>query len=153
MHSVETQDKLTSSIRSFITNNDIPVGYVTPSFPSLYWPINNSKVSLAVLYDVSVIWKFTLYWSLIFNGAFYGIAGLWASFSHRKKAGGIWIMFIYLLYGGTQGLIAGTISGFLIGSIYSAGLFAMSTWIPLCCVVVQILFDVSVSYSTSAAIL
>lgn len=62
-------------------------------------------------------------------------------------------MVIYLIYGGTQGLIAGTISGFLIGSIYSAGLFSMSTWIPLCCVIVQILFDVSVSYSRSAAIL
>lgn len=140
-------------MKSFITNNDIPVGYVTPTFPSLHWPVHNNKSSLAVLYDVFVIWKFTLYWSLIFNEAFYGIAGLWASFSHRKKAGGLWIMVIYLTYGGMQGVAVGTITGFLIGSIYSSGLFAMSTWIPLCCAVVQILFDFSVSYSSAGPVM
>lgn len=140
-------------MRSFITNNDVPIGYVTPSFPSLHWPISNGKFSLAVLYDVVVIWKFTLYWSLIFNGAFYGIAGLWASYSHRRRAGGLWIMAIYLVYGGIQAVAAGTVIGFLIGSIYSAGLFSMSTWIPPCCVIVQILFDFSVSYLSSGTIM
>lgn len=106
-----------------------------------------------MLYDVYVIWKFTLYWSLIFNVAFYGVAGLWASFSHRKKVGALWIIVVYVLYGGVQGVAAGTITGFLIGSIYSAGLFSMSTWIPLCCVIVQILFDFSVSYSSSGSIM
>ncbi|QLQ80100.1 hypothetical protein HG537_0D01000 [Torulaspora globosa] len=128
-------------MRSFVTNNDIPVGYVTPSFPSLHWPIGDSSTPAAVLYNVIDIWKFTIYWSLIFNEAFYGIAGLCASYTHRRKASGLWLMAIYLVYGGLQAVAAGTVIGFLIGSIYSAGLFAMSTWIPLCCVIVQILFD------------
>ncbi|CCC70843.1 hypothetical protein NCAS_0F03590 [Naumovozyma castellii] len=140
-------------MRSFITNNDIPIGYITPKFPSLYWPINNKKYDITFLYNISDIWKFTLYWTLIFNAAFYGAAGLLASFSHRRTGGGIWIMVIYLTFAGVQGLAMGTIMGFLIGAIYGAGLFAMSTWIPLCCAVAQILFDVIMAYSSVSGIL
>ncbi|GCE97755.1 hypothetical protein ZYGM_004850 [Zygosaccharomyces mellis] len=139
-------------MRSFITNNDIPVGYETPSFPSLYWPVGH-KTSLHVIYDIGDIWKFTLYWSLIFNFGLYAIAGFWASLSHRKQAGGLWIMALYCAYGGVQGIAGGTISGFLIGNIYSSGLFSMSTWIPFCCAVVQILYDFTVSFSGSASIM
>ncbi|CAR27924.1 ZYRO0D09724p [Zygosaccharomyces rouxii] len=139
-------------MRSFITTNDVPVGYETPSFPSLYWP-TESRTSLHVIYDVSAIWKFTLYWSLIFNFGFYALTGLWASFSHRKQAGGLWIMALYCTYGGVQGVAVGTITGFLIGNIYSSGLFSMSTWIPFCCAVAQVLYDFTASFSSSASIL
>lgn len=139
-------------MKSFLTNNDVPVGYKPPSFPSLYWPIGEN-VSLHVIYYVSDIWKFTLYWSLIFNFGFYAIAGLWASISHKKQAGGLWILVLYCTYGGVQGVASGTITGFLIGSIYLAGLFSMSTWIPFCCAVVQILYDFTVSFIGSASIM
>lgn len=62
-------------------------------------------------------------------------------------------MVIYLTFAGVQGLAMGTIMGFLIGAIYGAGLFAMSTWIPLCCAVAQILFDVIMAYSSVSGIL
>ncbi|CAI4832610.1 CPA_1a_G0057280.mRNA.1.CDS.1 [Saccharomyces cerevisiae] len=140
-------------LRSFVTNNDIPVGYVTPKFPSLYWPINNSKYSTGFLYYISDIWKFSLYWTLIFNGAFYVTAGVYASLTHRKKAGSVWIFVMYVLYGGLQGLTTGTVMGFLIGAIYRSGLFSMSTWVPLCCAVVQILFDVVLSYSMVGSVM
>lgn len=140
------------AMKSFITNNDIPIGYETPTFPSLFWP-TNLQTSLHLLYDVYTIWRFTFYWSLIFHLGVYGITGLWASFSHRKQAGALWIMALYCAYGGIQAVASGTIIGFLIGSIYTAGLFSMSTWIPFCCVVVQILFDLTVSYSGTAVVM
>lgn len=139
-------------MRSFITSNDVPVGYETPTFPSLHWP-TGLRTTVHVLYDVHSIWRFTLYWSLIFNVGFYAVAGLWASLMHRKQAGGFWIMAVYLAYGGVQGVAGGTITGFLIGNIYSSGLFAMSTWIPLCCAAVQILFDFAVSFSGTGIIM
>ena len=99
--------------RSFVTTGDVPLGYVTPSFPSLYWPLNNEKFSLSYLYYTSDIWRFTVYWTLIFFAGFYGSAGLIASYSHRKTAGGIWIMFFYLVAGGIQAIASGTVVGLL----------------------------------------
>ena len=65
----------------------------------------------------------------------------------------IMIFCIYMLYAGIQGLVTGTVMGFLIGAIYRSGLFAMSTWIPLCCAVASVLFDVVMSYSNVGNIL
>lgn len=42
---------------------------------------------------------------------------------------------------------------FSLAVIYKAGLFAMSTWIPLCCAVVLILFNVNTSYSMAGIII
>ncbi|CCE61645.1 hypothetical protein TPHA_0A05710 [Tetrapisispora phaffii CBS 4417] len=134
-------------VGNFLTSNDMPVGYVTPSFPSLYWPINNSKYNTAYLYDSYTIWLFTVYWSLILNGFFYGVAGALACFTHRKKGGGFWILAIYLVLGGVQGIVLGTIIGYIISATYLSALFSMSTWIPLCCAVAQVLFEVTTSYS------
>lgn len=142
-----------SQFRSFVVNSDIPIGYKTPPFPSLYWPINNDKYSLAFLYNVVDIWKFTLCWTLILNGAFYGIASIIATITHKKKFRASIIIIVYLLYAGIQSMIIGTVMGFLIGAIYNSGLFAMSTWIPLCCAVAQILYDVVISYSNVITIL
>ncbi|CAL9736682.1 hypothetical protein MOSE0_K05270 [Monosporozyma servazzii] len=173
-------------VRTFIANNDIPVGYQTPAFPSLYWPLANQQYSLAFLYNISDIWKFTLYWCLILNGIFYLGAAMWAIISHNNHTYRnnyvyhIWtrdphhdhtrntnknrskdaefklpimIFCIYMLYAGVQGLVTGTVMGFLIGAIYRSGLFAMSTWIPLCCAVASVLFDVVMSYSNVGNIL
>lgn len=50
-------------------------------------------------------------------------------------------------------MIIGTVMGFLIGAIYRSGLFSMSTWVPMCCAVVQILLDVTMSYSMVGSIM
>ncbi|CCK68451.1 May24p KNAG_0A07980 [Huiozyma naganishii CBS 8797] len=142
-----------SKLRTFVANNEIPVGYHTPSFPSLYWPISNESYSLAFLYNIEDIWKFTMYWCLILNGAFYGTSGLVATISHWKNPHAILIVGLYLLYAGIQGVVIGIIAGLLLGAIYRAGLFTMSTWIPLCCAVAQILFDVVMSYSHVGSLL
>lgn len=51
-----------------------------------------------------------------------------------------------MVYAGIRGFVVGTVMGFLIGAIYRAGLFAMSTWIPLCCAVATVLYDVVMSF-------
>ncbi|KAG0668284.1 hypothetical protein C6P45_004844 [Maudiozyma exigua] len=140
-------------MRTFISSIEIPVGYLTPKFPSLYWPISNKSYSLAFLYDIVDIWKFTLYWCLIFNGAFYGATGLIATLTHKNQPRCIMILATYITYGGIQGFIVGTVMGFLIGAVYNSGLFAMSTWIPLCCAIAQILYEVVKSYSTIGSIM
>lgn len=94
-----------------------------------------------------------MYWTLILFAGFYGSAGLIASYSHRKTAGGIWIMFFYLVAGGIQAIASGTVVGLLIAVIYKAGLFAMSTWVPLSCALMQILFNVSTSYLMAGVII
>lgn len=140
-------------MRTFDTNNDVPIGYLVPKFPSLYWPINDPRYNFAFLYYITDIWKFTLYWTLIFNAAFYGSVGVCAALSHRRTPTAVVLIAVYLLFAGVQGFIAGTVAGFLIGAIYRSGLFAMSTWIPLCVAVVQILFDVVMGYSMMGSIM
>lgn len=197
--------------RTFIASNNIPLGYQTPKFPSLYWPVGNEQYSLAYLYNVSDIWKFTLYWCLILNGIFYLGAATWAiisqknqnyrrnnylynicsknihissAYTNKKRNNNnssnnersststdhhndkrnkknsnstnssnnngitlpIIILTAYIVYAGIRGFVVGTVMGFLIGAIYRAGLFAMSTWIPLCCAVATVLYDVVMSF-------
>ncbi|EDO15922.1 hypothetical protein Kpol_480p9 [Vanderwaltozyma polyspora DSM 70294] len=138
---------------SFLTSEDIPVGYHKPPFPSLYWPISSKKYHVSYLYDTKTIWEFTVYWSVILNGGFYLISGLMASYTHRKRAGGLWIMVIYLFIGCAQGVVFGTVTGYLVSQIYISGLFAMSTWIPLCCAITQVLFDLCSSFSLGGMVM
>lgn len=63
------------------------------------------------------------------------------------------ILVVYMSYAGIRGFLIGTVTGFLIGAIYRAGLFAMSTWVPLCCAVTTVLYDVVMSYSNVGIII
>lgn len=124
--------------------------YFTPPFPSLYWPINNEKYSWAYLYYIPDIWFFTAAWTMIFFAGFYAISAMISVVSHRRTFDlykVVWVFF-YLAVGATHGLVSGTVIGFLIGVMYRAGLFGMSTWIPLCVAVVQVLLIVVSTHSS-----
>jgi hypothetical protein len=103
-----------------------------PSFPSLHFPdANNNAFHLSFLYYTSDVWRFTVLWTLIFYGAFHFCAASLAVFMHRKFViGGTWILLAYGVVAGIEALISGSITGLMIGAIYKAGLFGMSTWIP-----------------------
>lgn len=124
----------------------MPVGYTTPKFPSLYWPVNNELYTVSYLYYTSDIWQFTTFWTLIFFIGFYGAAGSWAAFVHRRVTNGVYILVFYVIIGGVQGIASGTIVGLILSAVYRSGLFSMSTWIPMCAGVMQILFNVVTSY-------
>lgn len=68
-------------MKIFVSSLNVPIGYTTPSFPSLYWPLgpNRPKYQQLYLYYSIDIWKFTLFWFVILWGAIYCIVGLMAA--------------------------------------------------------------------------
>lgn len=106
-----------------------------------------------MLYYLGDIWRFTFYWTLIFFLSFHGCAALWASLMHRKFVGGFWILTTYFLVAGAQAAISGSLVGLMLGAVYRAGLFGMTTWIPLAWGAVQILYMVIRSYSMMSTLL
>ncbi|KAK4694191.1 hypothetical protein P7C71_g3351, partial [Lecanoromycetidae sp. Uapishka_2] len=66
------------------TTTQVPPGYSTPPFPSLYWLIGpDNVVKPAYLYHERDIWRFTLFWTIIIYEAahlavgFYAVAMVW----------------------------------------------------------------------------
>ncbi|VEU20953.1 DEKNAAC101841 [Brettanomyces naardenensis] len=67
-------------------NNEAPIGYVTPEFPSLHWPLGASKMKYnrAFLYYTEDVWKFCVFWSLIMMIGFYMAATVIAILTHYR---------------------------------------------------------------------
>jgi hypothetical protein len=50
----------------------------------------------------------------------------------RETASWVWIVaVVYVVIGGIEALMAGSIVGLILGAVYNAGYFKMSTWTPL----------------------
>ncbi|KAF2112598.1 hypothetical protein BDV96DRAFT_579993 [Lophiotrema nucula] len=108
-----------------------PLGYVTPDFPSLYWPLPISQSQPFYLYHPYDIWRFTLIWTLLFFGTLHMVVALWACIVQWRNWKLIWIVPIfYAAMAGIEAVIAGSIVGGLLGGVYQSGYFKMSTWIP-----------------------
>lgn len=155
-------------MKIFVSSLDAPVGYTTPKFPSLYWPLGShtaqyEQLFLYYLYD---IWRFTVFWFLILYGGMHAIAATMAIFNqnfslyrHRipaYKLNVFWAVLIfvtYLVIGLAQGLASGAVIGLLLQAIYHAGSLTMSTWIPFTWSAVGTVFLVCMGYLTSSIIL
>ncbi|ONH67299.1 hypothetical protein BON22_3006 [Cyberlindnera fabianii] len=109
--------------------------------------------TVSYLYYTYDVWRFTVFWSLIFFIGFYAAVGIWASFIHRKFSKGLMMVVFYVILGGVQALISGTVLGLVIAAIYKAGLFSMSTWIPMCCGMIQILLNLVTSYPMMSVVM
>ncbi|KAK4945768.1 hypothetical protein LTR10_015116 [Elasticomyces elasticus] len=49
-----------------------------------------------------------------------------------ETLGWVWVVpLVYIISGGLEALLAGTMVGLVLGAVYNAGYFAMSTWTPL----------------------
>ncbi|KAK8253442.1 hypothetical protein IWZ00DRAFT_567988 [Phyllosticta capitalensis] len=111
--------------------NSVPRDYTTPPFPSLYWPFPVRGHQAYYLYDAGDIWRFTLTWTLLFFGAVHLATSAYAVIVQWRNWEVIWIVpVIYCVIGGIEAVIAGSIVGGLLGGVYSAGYFSMSTWMP-----------------------
>ncbi|KAK9378820.1 uncharacterized protein V2V93DRAFT_328407, partial [Kockiozyma suomiensis] len=130
----------------------IPWGYEVPEFPSLSWPTTSRMDTKYYLYYRKDIWRFTCLWTIIVYEVVHFAAGLWAALMSRRLKSFV-ILAIYMFVGGVGGIISGSIIGAILGLIYSAGAFAMSTWIPFVWAVVQILTLIMTSYSMSAIVM
>lgn len=153
-------------MRIFVNTHNFPIGYTTPPFPSIHWPLGALKQQYQelFLYYSSDIWKFTVYWSIIFFAAVYTLVGISASvnivikgirrrrvtkYNRSYAAKSIFVGVLYLITGGAYGLLVGAVIGLLLQAIYRAGLLTMSTWIPFCWGFALILYHICSSYSTS----
>ena len=149
------------------STTEVPHNYVAPHWPSLYWPVRATPGTPAYLYYTTDIWRFTLYWTLLMYGAVHVFAAAWAvlmqlrsaftlrhkdyaaSTSVKQTLGWVWIVpVIYCVVGGIEALLAGSVVGLVLGAVYSAGNYKMSTWMPFLwgqiCVLVIILGSFSI---------
>ncbi|KAJ5660191.1 hypothetical protein N7507_006642 [Penicillium longicatenatum] len=115
-----------------MASNRVPINYNTPSFPSLYSPLPYHHKEAYYLYYTTDIWRFTLYWTLIFYGVTHLVVAGCAILTHFRNWSVIWL--VPLLYGvvaGLEALLSGSIVGVVLGSLYESGNFRMSTWVPM----------------------
>ncbi|KAI1625397.1 hypothetical protein EDD37DRAFT_608846 [Exophiala viscosa] len=64
-----------------------------------------------------------------------------------ETLGWVWIVpLVYVILGGLEALLAGTMVGLVLGAVYNAGYFAMSTWTPLLWGVINMLVLVVSSF-------
>jgi hypothetical protein len=157
------------------STTQIPHDYVTPSWPSLYWPIRAAPGEPKYLYYTSDIWRFTLYWTLLSFGAVHISAAGWAvlmqlrsafarSHSRARNAaagcagvqgssvkqtlGWVWLVpLVYCVVGGIEAVLAGSVVGLVLGAVYSAGYYRMSTWMPFFWGLVNVLVLILASFS------
>ncbi|KAL2808827.1 hypothetical protein BJX63DRAFT_18204 [Aspergillus granulosus] len=115
-----------------MANNRVPINYVTPPFPSLYDPFPGRSNVAFYLYHTQDIWRFTLYWTLIFYISCYlAVAACALALQGRNWRICLAVPIVYAVIGGLEALLAGSLVGLVIGSVYEAGNFRMSTWIPI----------------------
>lgn len=154
-------------MKVFVSSQNVPIGYTTPKFPLLYWPVgkDNGLYQVSLLYYRYDIWEYLVLWGLIMSGGLYACAGIIAvaalttkryrqtTFTRFYWLEAATILFVYCATGLFRGFVAMAVIGLILGAIYGAGELSMSTWIPFCWSVATILFDVCNAYSTSAVLL
>lgn len=148
-------------MKIFISTLNVPIGYQTPRFPSLYWPLGatSSSFQRLYLYYSGDIWRYTVYWALILFAGLYLVVGILAMMNgllHRYRhgmkifrytvVGKIVLIFAYVAIGMAQGFLCGAIIGLILQAIYKAGSLSMSTWIPFCWAIAMVLFNVATLY-------
>lgn len=135
-----------------------PADYRTPRFPSLYNPSQDfhTKVPVRYLFYSQDVFRFTLYWTLIFYAATYGLCGLWAGITagfrsrrtKRRVLVGFLAMFPFLFFGTMAAVVGAAVVAYVLAAVYSVGSFTMSTWVPFLWGIVQCTISIMGSYST-----
>lgn len=154
-------------MKMYVSSLNLPIGYVIPRFPALYWPLGpdfDKYQDLFLFYSVDM-WRFVLYWTLIFFVSAYSCAGLsacfnmyWRVYRERQVVGGtlrklrirpFMVLISYVLLGCFHGFSSGALVGLMVLAIYRAGSLSMTTWIPFCWGAAQLFYHIASSYLTS----
>ncbi|KAI8634715.1 hypothetical protein F5Y19DRAFT_121968 [Xylariaceae sp. FL1651] len=124
-----------------------PSDYRLPRFPSLCWPPHN-----CVLYSVYDSWRFTLIWTLTLFSAFHLGAVAIALLMQIGKPRSVWkylvaIPILYAAVSGVEALVAGSVVGSILGAVYTAACYKMSTWIPFIWGLINVLILIVSSFT------
>jgi len=134
-----------------------PLDYATPSFPSLFWPYKAKPGVANYLYYSHDIWRFTLLWTLIAFATVHLAVAAFAVLMQLGKGKSAWkhvwiIPLVYAFVAGIEALIAGSFLGLILGAVYNAGYFHMSTWIPFIWSLISVLVLILASFSVQFAL-
>ncbi|KAF3394995.1 Uncharacterized protein DPV78_008704 [Talaromyces pinophilus] len=133
-------------------SNQAPLDYTVPSFPSLYVPIIGEPQSQNYLYHLTDIWRFTLFWTLIlYLGTHAAVASFAVAVQWRNYKRMWAVPVVYVLVSGFEALLAGSLVGLIVGWVYSAGNFSMTTWIPLVWACINVMVLIISSFPMQAA--
>ncbi|KAL1967871.1 hypothetical protein VTN77DRAFT_2560 [Rasamsonia byssochlamydoides] len=131
----------------------VPLDYRAPSFPSLHVPVFGVAGESNYLYYTEDIWRFTLYWTLIlYGGAHLAVASCAVAVQWRNWRVMWAVPLVYGVVGCLEALLAGSVIGLILGAVYEAGNFTMSTWIPLVWAVINVLVLIISSFPMQGAI-
>ncbi|KAL8994893.1 MAG: hypothetical protein Q9169_005267 [Polycauliona sp. 2 TL-2023] len=120
----------------------------TVYFPALYWPISVLPGEPQYLYTVQDAWRFTLFWTLIVFEVCHLVASGYALAVQWRNWKVIFgVVLAYLVLAGVEALMAGSVVGLLLGAVYTAGDFRMSTWVPFIWAIINVLVLILSSFS------
>ncbi|KAI9047930.1 hypothetical protein LZ554_007732 [Drepanopeziza brunnea f. sp. 'monogermtubi'] len=134
-----------------------PLDYTVPSFPSLYWPFKAAPGVANYLYHTFDIWRFTLLWTLIIYAGCHVVVVVYAVLMQLGKGKKAWkyvwtFPIIYCATAGVEALLAGSLVGLILGALYNAGYFRMSTWFPFIWGLTNVLVLITSSFSIQGAL-
>jgi hypothetical protein len=90
----------------------VPINYKVPEFPSLYDPLPSHHKEAYYLYYTTDIWRYTLFWTLIFYAATHLPVAACVVLTHCRNWSVIWLVpLLYSLVAALEGLLAGSIVG------------------------------------------
>ncbi|KAL7751400.1 hypothetical protein RI367_003260 [Sorochytrium milnesiophthora] len=132
----------------------LPNDYTSPSWPSLYNPLNRQTTGGVFMYYREDIWRFSLIWSVVLFTVVYGAAGCWGyTVFFRRTRWAFLLPVVFLFTAGLVGTLFGSIFGLVIAAVYNAGAFKMSTWTPFLWSLLQVLISVIGAYSRTSTYL
>ena len=99
-------------------SSSAPLGYSTPSFPSLYWPYKAKPGVANYLYYPHDVWRHTLLWTLLIYGCFHMAVAAFAVIMQLGKGKRAWqyvwtIPLLYAAVAGIESLLAGSVVGLM----------------------------------------
>lgn len=95
-------------------SNPAPLDYVTPRFPSLYWPFDAPAGAATYLYYSHDIWRFTLFWTILIFEASHLAASAYAVAVQWKNWKIMWVVpIVYMVVGGVEAVMAGSVVGLM----------------------------------------
>lgn len=112
----EISKKYLFIIISKMSNNSsiIPGSYRTPAFPSLYSLIPGALDEPKYLYYTKDIWRFTLFWTIIYFEGFHLAASGYAVIVQRRNWKAMWIVpVLYMIVAGVEAVLAGSVVGLM----------------------------------------